>query len=130
MNDLEIKQALLETCPVRPGQEARAWDSFQNRLQGKPSRFPLFLRVPWLIPCGGAAALVLFALVFDSPSVAPASATSQSPGIFATAFYSQSAKAQVVWLNGMDPATDRPTYMDPTTKVDPDSENAPNADKL
>ena len=128
MNDLEIKQALLETCPVKPGQEARAWDSFQNRLQAKPSRLPVYFRLPGLIPFGGAAALVLFALRFASPAVAPLSAASQSPGIFATAFYSQSAKAQVVWLNGMDPATDRPTYMDPTTKVDPDSGNTP--DKL
>jgi hypothetical protein len=46
-----------------------------------------------------------------------ATADSQSPGIYATAFYSRSAQAQVVWLNGMDPATDKPTYLDPTTVV-------------
>ena len=46
-----------------------------------------------------------------------ATADSQSPGIYATAFYSRSANAQVVWLNGMEPASDKPTYLDPTTVV-------------
>ena len=46
-----------------------------------------------------------------------ATADSQAPGIYATAFYSKPAQAQVVWLNGMEPATDQPTYLDPTTVV-------------
>ena len=46
-----------------------------------------------------------------------ATADSQSPGIYATAFYSRSAQAQVVWLNGMEPATDKLTYLDPTTVI-------------
>ena len=46
-----------------------------------------------------------------------ATADSQLPGVFATAFYSHSAQAQVVWLNGMEPASDKPTYLDPTTAL-------------
>lgn len=49
--------------------------------------------------------------------VSLATADSQSPGIYATSFYSRSAQAQVIWLNGMDPATDKPTYLDPTTVI-------------
>ena len=53
-----------------------------------------------------------------------ATADSQSPGIYATAFYSRAADAQVVWLNGMEPATDSPTYLDPTTVIKQRSETA------
>ena len=49
--------------------------------------------------------------------VSLATADSQAPGIYATAFYSRSAQAQVVWLNGMEPATDKLTYLDPTTVI-------------
>jgi len=66
----------------------------------------------------------------STPTVAPLSASSQSPGIFATAFYSQSAHAQVVWINGMEPATDGPTYMDPTSKVDESAAAAKTPDSL
>jgi hypothetical protein len=52
-------------------------------------------------------------------------ADSQSPGIYATTFYSRPAQAQVVWLNGMEPASDKPTYLDPTTQVAGDKENPP-----
>jgi len=48
-----------------------------------------------------------------------ASADSEAPGIYATSFYSHSAKAQVVWLNGLAPASDKPTYLDPTTVISP-----------
>jgi len=46
-----------------------------------------------------------------------ASADSQSPGIYATAFYSHPAHAQVVWLTGLNAATDQPTYLDATTVI-------------
>jgi hypothetical protein len=46
-----------------------------------------------------------------------ASANSEVPGVYATSFYSHSAQAQVVWLNGLDPASDQPTYLDPTTPI-------------
>ena len=120
MNDPQLKTMLLETCPVKPGQEARAWSALQERMQ-KPASFAL----PWRALLGGAVAVscaVALAVHFDQPSVAPVSASSQAPGIFATAFYSRGAHAQVVWLNGMDPATDGPTYMDPSSQID---ESAP-----
>ncbi|MCE0523581.1 MAG: hypothetical protein LV480_11795 [Methylacidiphilales bacterium] len=64
-----------------------------------------------LVPIAGS-----FVLGWMQP-VSLATADSQSPGVYATSFYSRSAQAQVVWLNGMDPATDKPTYLDPTTVV-------------
>jgi hypothetical protein len=62
-------------------------------------------------------------ILISHKPVSIATADSQSPGIYATAFYSDSAQAQVVWLNGMDPATDKPTYLDPTT-ADAGSDNS------
>jgi hypothetical protein len=117
MNDRELKELLQETAPVLPGQEARAWMRLQERMH-RPA--PLAWMTWRSLAAGGAglAALVLFAVHFAAPAPALVSASSQAPGIFATAFYSQPAHAQVVWLNGMEPATDGPTYMDRTGSVD------------
>ena len=128
MHDHELKKLLEETHPVRPGQEERAWNALKARLAPRP-------RWNWLyVPTWRGAAVALTALTAlavlgslittirpRAPSLA--SADSQAPGIYATAFYSKSAHAQVVWLNGMDPATDKPTYLDPTTVIagDPNS---------
>jgi len=127
MHDRELKKLLLETCPVRPGQESRAWSALREQLyQAKPARSQSRSLWSWLYypPWRGLAvagvALALAPIVYDSlfgQPVALATADSQSPGIYATAFYSRSAQAQVVWLNGMEPATDKPTYLDPTTVV-------------
>jgi len=131
MNDNELKQALTETWPIRPGQEGRAWSSLQASLGGKPRSETAFLTWPRMAWGGLAVAvLALVALYPGSPSAPLLSAASQSPGIFATAFYSQPARAQVVWLNGMDPATDGPTYMDPTTKIDEASPSSTRPDRL
>jgi hypothetical protein len=123
MEDRELKKLLRETCPVRPGQEARAWTALRERLYGGGAAHSSWR---WLfVPTwrGLAVALVMVALVpiagnyllggFEPVSFA--TADSQVPGIYATAFYSKSAQAQVVWLNGMEPATDTPTYLEPTT---------------
>ena len=131
MNDNDLKNMLQETCPVLPGQEARAWSRLNERLQ-KPA-WASFSWLTWrsaLVYGAGVALAVLVAVQFATPAVAPLSASSQSPGIFATAFYSQSAHAQVVWLNGMEPATDGPTYMDPTSKVDESAAAAKTPDSL
>jgi hypothetical protein len=117
MSDHELSQLLQETCPVLPGQEARAWMRLQERL-ARPAR-PAWLRWQPLLASGAASAALLFlAIRVATPAVEPVSAASQSPGIFATAFYSQPAHAQVVWLNGLDPASDGPTYMDRSGKLD------------
>jgi hypothetical protein len=119
MNDKELKAALTETWPIRPGQEGRAWSSLQDNLWKEAAPVGSFFT--WTRLAMGGLALVVATFIFarlETSLPAALSADSQSPGIFATAFYSQPAKAQVVWLNGMDPATDGPTYMDPTTKVD------------
>jgi len=130
MQDSELKKILQETCPVRPGQEARAWAALKDRLNkerlnrsARPGSAWGWTYYPtWR---GLAVALVAVALLpwagnFVWSHLQPkafATANSQSPGIYATAFYSRSADAQVVWLNGMEPATDKPTYLDPTTVI-------------
>ena len=123
MHDSELKKLLLETCPVRPGQESRAWSALRDRLdQATParSRWSWLYYPTWRGLAVAAVALALIPLVdnfIGGQPVSFATADSQSPGIYATSFYSRSAQAQVVWLNGMDPATDKPTYLDPTTVV-------------
>lgn len=133
MHDSELKKLLLETCPVRPGQESRAWSALGDRLfHAKQSRS----RWSWLYyPTwrGLAVAVVALALIPIGGSfvvnglepISLATADSQSPGIYATAFFSRPAQAQVVWLNGMDPASDKPTYLDPTTVVSGATKTAP-----
>jgi hypothetical protein len=117
MNDHELSHLLQETCPVLPGQEARAWKQLQER-RARPAR-PLWLRWQPLLASGaGFAVLLVIAVHVATPVIEPVSAASQSPGVFATAFYSQPAHAQVVWLNGLDPASDGPTSMDRSGQVD------------
>ena len=125
MEDRELRKLLLETCPVRPGQEDRAWAMLRERLYARPvpSGWRSLLQPTWR---NGAFAGLAFGLVAGavisfvatSQSQIFATADSQAPGVYATSFYSKTAQAQVVWLNGMDPATDGPTYMDPTSQVD------------
>jgi hypothetical protein len=125
MHDRELKKLLLETCPVRPGQESRAWLALRDRLEQAKRPHPAWgwLYYPtWRGLAVAAVALALIPLagnfvIAHFGSVSLATADSQSPGIYATAFYSRSAKAQVVWLNGMEPATDKLTYLDPTTVI-------------
>lgn len=121
MHDNELKKLLLETHPVRPGQEERAWTILRERLT-PPSRWAWIYYPTWKGAVVGMAVLCTVVMVGDivamrSYPVSYASADSQSPGIYATAFYSQSAHAQVVWLNGMEPASDQPTYLDPTSVI-------------
>jgi hypothetical protein len=133
MQDNELKRLLLETCPVRPGQENRAWLHLREQLYGTPSPRShwRWLYLPsWrgLVVAGVALALIPILGDFFVGGLQPvsfATADSQAPGIYATAFYSKSAQAQVVWLNGMEPATDRPTYLDPTTVVPRKASPAP-----
>jgi hypothetical protein len=126
MYDSELKNLLLETCPVKPGQEERAWASLRPRLAPtKRSLLGSFLVLPFWRPVAYMAfGFAMAVALFDLGAIQPARpalviADSQAPGVYATSFYSHSAQAQVVWLNGMDPATDRPTYLDPTTPVHP-----------
>jgi len=125
MQDSELKKLLLETCPVRPGQEERAWKALQLRMNAQPVSRWSWLYMPTWRGAGVAFATVC-ALLFVGNSVLTsyqpvsfASADSEAPGIYATSFYSHSAKAQVVWLNGLAPASDKPTYLDPTTVISP-----------
>ena len=124
MDDRELKRLLLETCPIRPGQEDRAWTALRGKLYKQQARsaWSWLFYPTWrgLAVTGCVAALVFIPVVQYFVSVGQkglATADSQSPGIYATSFYSRPAAAQVVWLNGMDPASDKPTYLDPTTVV-------------
>jgi hypothetical protein len=125
MQDSELKKLLLEACPVRPGQENRAWTALKSRLypgQQARSAWSWLYYPTWRGLTVAAVALALIPLLGDFlvggfEPVTLATADSQSPGIYATAFYSRAAKAQVVWLNGMEPASDRPTYLDPTSVI-------------
>ena len=121
MTNDDLKNLLLETHPVRPGQEARAWATLAARLRRpEESRLPFFtplIRVSAaLVMCSFVLTLVGL-LALRPGHIALASAHSQSPGIFATAFYSHAAHAQIVWLDGLEPATDQPSYLDDTTVV-------------
>ena len=118
MHDHELKKLLEETHPVRPGQEERAWNALKARWAARPRWGRLYVPTWRGTTVAGLTALaVLGGLIFALQPYAPSlvSADSQVPGIYATAFYSKSAHAQVVWLNGMEPATDQLTYLDPTS---------------
>ena len=133
MHDSEIKRLLQETCAVRPGQEERAWSALRDRLYRQPatrSRWAWFYVPTWHGVLGCLALMCAVALAGHLLSaryerIPFASANSAAPGIYATSFYSPAAEAQVVWLNGLEPATDRPTYLDPSgpaenTEASPD----------
>ena len=128
MNDTELKSILLETCPILPGQQARAWGNLRSRLSPAPRvAAPWFLRPAFtfaLLSVVILPAIFLLGLRMQPVSHGLAFADSQVPGIYATSFYSHSAQAQVVWLNGMDPATDKPTYLDPTAVIHEAAENS------
>ena len=132
MEDRELRKLLLETCPIRPGQEDRAWTELRERLyaQPAPSGWRSLLQPTWR---NGAFAGLAFGLVVGavvsfvvtSQSQIFATADSQAPGIYATSFYSKQAQAQVVWLNGMEPASDKPTFLEKTGQVaNPPANNA------
>jgi hypothetical protein len=124
MTDSDLKNLLLESDSIRPGQEQRAWAALRDRLYpaGAHSRAWLFLPT-WRSLGYLCLGLFLATAVFGlNSALHPARhalvfADSESPGIYATSFYSDSAQAQVVWLNGMEPASDQPTYLDPTTVI-------------
>ncbi len=130
MNDHQLKDLLLETAPPLPGQEARAWLRLQERMH-RPAPLAWLTWRSLAFGAVGIAALVALAVHSALPTaVAPVSASSQAPGIFATAFYSKPAHAQVVWLNGLEPATDAPTYMDRTGSVDERASQPSSPDSL
>ena len=136
MQDSELKEIAARDLPGSAGAgESRLGGSAgaDGPAQGKPS--------PWawiyLPSRRGLAMAVGIAVVRLSPAaisviglkpISLATADSQAPGIYATSFYSDSAQAQVVWLNGMEPATDKPTYLDPTTVIKANDSSAPAGD--
>jgi hypothetical protein len=130
MNDLELKALLLETCPVRPGQEECAWSALKDKIAPNASRLKWLFVPAWRSLAFAAVGIFMALAIFDlGLTMRPARhalilADSQSPGIYATSFYSNSAQAQVVWLNGMEPASDKPTYLDPTTVLSSKSKPA------
>jgi hypothetical protein len=132
MLDHELKKLLLDTCAVRPGQEPRAWSSLKLRLASPGARRFGFQLTPLRSFFAGAVTCLVviagmnFFIAGAHKSIA--TADSQAPGIFATSFYSDSAQAQVVWLNGLDPATDKPTYLDPTRPLPAPSQATPSGD--
>lgn len=137
MEDRELKKLLLETCPVRPGQEDRAWTSLRERLYARPAGLGWagFLQPTWRngAIAGVAVGLIIGAVAsfaFTSQARIFATADSQAPGIYATSFYSRPAQAQVVWLNGMEPATDTPTFLEKTGAIanPPNGASAPAGD--
>ncbi len=101
MEDRELKKLLLETCPVRPGQEERAWAALRERLSAKPapSGWNVLFQPSWRSGAfaGVVAGLVIGAVVsfvLTSQAQIFVTANSQAPGVYATSFYSKSAGAQ------------------------------------
>ena len=122
MHDSELKKLLLETHPVKPGQEERAWAQLKERFSSSDQAESISIFIGWRTAVAACALVALTVLAgnltkMSSYSTPFASVASQSPGIYATAFYSHAAQAQVVWLNGLEPASDKLTYMDPTMIV-------------
>ncbi len=135
MEDRDLKHLLLETCPVRPGQEARAWTTLREKLYAAPARsgWRSLLQPTWRqgALAGIALGMVIGAVAsftLTSQARLLATADSQAPGIYATSFYSRPAQAQVVWLNGMEPASDKPTFLEKTGAMAPDAAPAPQGD--
>jgi hypothetical protein len=130
MEDRELKSLLLETCPVRPGQEDRAWAALRERLFLRPAvtGWRSFLLPTWRngALAGVGVGLIVGAVLsfaLTSQTQIFATADSQAPGVYATSFYSRSAQAQVVWLNGMEPASDKPTFLEKTGAISKPPEN-------
>jgi len=133
MKDSELRKLLIETCPVRPGQEDRAWSVLRERLFDQPVVVspPFWKRLfdwPVLTASMAVAACLLFIgynVIESSRPGQPApldealnTAKGDAPGVYATCYYSAPAHAQVVWLKGLDPIGDQqPTYLDPTTVI-------------
>jgi hypothetical protein len=131
MHDSELKKLLNETCPVRPGQEARAWAALRDRLYANPAeaRRGWFHFLTWrrvTVSLVAIGALVFGGIYLSEGGPEPLlTADSNAPGIFATCFYSNPAHAQVVWLSGLAPVNNSPTYMDPTTVLRSVRKSAP-----
>jgi len=95
MHDSELKKLLLETCPVRPGQEARAWNALRDRLykthHANNLQFSWRSILSWQkVTIGGLAAVGILVFAGTNLVTRPlsfASADSEAPGIFATSFY-------------------------------------------
>jgi hypothetical protein len=122
MHDSQLKKLLLETHPIRPGQEERAWARLKDRLSvaGQLRSISIFISWPSTVAVCLLIAFTIIAGDFMVMRPYPgsfASAASESPGIYATAFYSHTAQAQVVWLNGLGAASDKLTYLDPTMVI-------------
>ena len=130
MNDSELKKLLLEAHPIKPGQEERAWAQLKSHLSPTEQLRSLSFFMGWRTGLATCALIITGIFVANLVTTGSypssfASAASQSPGIYATAFYSHSAHAQVVWLNGLEPASDKLSYMDPTMVVAGSDANAP-----
>jgi hypothetical protein len=122
MHDSELKKLLIETHPIRPGQEERAWSQLRDRSSFAGQLRSISIYASWRSALTVCSLIVFTMIVGDfaamrSYSTSFASAASQVPGIYATAFYSHTAHAQVIWLNGLEPASDKLTYLDPTTVI-------------
>src|SRR5277367_5862612 len=94
MNDSELKKILIETCPVRPGQEDRAWNALREQLfVVKPRSAWSWLYYPtWrglAVAVAVLAAIPTVGYLLTGEPIGIATADSQSPGIYATAFYSK-----------------------------------------
>ena len=123
MQDSELKRLLQDTCPVRPGQESRAWSDLREQLYGEKSARSSWSWLPtWRVSAialsGLVAIFVAGEMAWHERTPALPLVASSAPNIYATSFYSSSAQAQVVWLNGLEPATDKPAPARPTTPPD------------
>ncbi len=113
MQDSELKRLLQETCPIRPGQETRAWSDLREQLYGAKLGRSSWSWVPaWRVSAlafsGLVALFVAGEMAWHERTPALPLVASSAPNIYATSFYSKTAQAQVVWLNGLEPATDKP----------------------
>jgi hypothetical protein len=111
MNENELKQLLREDnarlwARARMAQLA-AWRRLQERLGGAAPGMDLSWRwVSWAGVLAVIVATVFYLAPLRESQLSLTRAEAHAPGLYAATFYSDTARADVVWISGMDASSD------------------------
>lgn len=115
MNDAELKRVLSESGQPEPHRQAEAWQALRQQMFPPSHHMETRQEHPawgWWIGSSALAGIALAMAVawFHQAPVVQSSgievAQGNEPGVVATSFYSQKAQANVVWLSGLQYASD------------------------